>query len=106
MLRCVITALGVLVCFSFPVVAQDMSNGIPPFSAQVGGVYDKVDPQTGRIMITIPIRQKAGPMPVTFSLVMNNHITSSPDFNGGKSAYADPSFTLGANVPLSYVLEP
>lgn len=49
---------------------DDMA-GVSPFSTEDGGVYDKVDFATGRIFISLPVRNKAGKLPFSFALTGN-----------------------------------
>src|SRR5207244_2709005 len=53
----------------------DAAGGIPPFSTQLGGVYDLVDAASSRILVTVPVRSKNGKIPFPFRLVGNFHAT-------------------------------
>jgi YD repeat-containing protein len=52
----------------------DYMAGLPQFSTQDGGVYDKVDLATGRIFISIPIRTKVGKSSFSFALFGNFYV--------------------------------
>jgi hypothetical protein len=52
---------------------QDPAAGILPFSTQAVGIYDSVDLATSNINVTIPVRNKQGKIPFSYSLVGNSH---------------------------------
>jgi RHS repeat-associated protein len=55
-------------------IAQtDPNAGILPFSVQLGGPYDFVNPATSAITIIVPVRSKSGKIPFSFSLAANSH---------------------------------
>jgi len=63
---CSIFAFSML---SGPCSAQQYPNpGFPPFSTQAGGNYDSIDLAVDNISISIPLRNKSGPVPFTSNL--------------------------------------
>jgi len=52
---------------------SDPAAGLNPFSTRVGDVYDSLDLSTSNIFVRIPVRNKAGKIPFSYSLVMNSH---------------------------------
>jgi hypothetical protein len=73
-----------LLVSSFVFAQTDPAAGIPPFSTQVGGTYDLVNPATGNILLTIPVRSKIGKTPFSIKLVGNSH--ASVTTNGAGKA--------------------
>src|SRR5438094_9754034 len=68
-------AICVLLLVSRALAQGDAAGGIPPFSTQLGGVYDLVDAASSRILVTVPVRSKNGKIPFPFRLVGNFHAT-------------------------------
>jgi len=68
----------------------DLAAGILPFSTQVGGAVDSVDLATGNIFINIPVRNKTGKIPFSYSLVGNSHLYVYP---GSSSWYSSMSLS-------------
>jgi len=66
--------LLLLVLVGIGVAQSDPAAGIIPFSTRVGGVYDSVDLATGNIVVKIPIINKTGKLPFSYSLVANSHV--------------------------------
>jgi RHS repeat-associated protein len=68
---------AILVLFAFvpsQIAAQtDPAAGILPFSTHVSGPIDSVDLATSSVLITIPVRSKAGQIPFKYAVVANNH---------------------------------
>ena len=76
-------ALSVL-SLAGPGLAQtDPAAGILPFSTLAGGQYDSIDLATSNILIIIPIRSKAGTIPLNFNLTENNRIYKNPGSSNG-----------------------
>lgn len=63
----------------------DPAAGTQPFAPSVAGPYDQLTPSTSDILITIPVRTKAGTIPFSMKLVGNSHAfvrALSPTSNG------------------------
>lgn len=66
-------ALVLITCLTVCSAQNDPSAGSPALSTHYGGQYDSVDPATGNILVTIPVRTKIGKTPFAFTLVGNSH---------------------------------
>src|SRR2546426_9173366 len=53
--------------------SQDLT-GLPPFSAIHAGVYDNVKIADGGVLLTLPVRSKAGLIPFRSALSLNNSV--------------------------------
>jgi len=56
-------------------LSSGQTPGVPPFSTQHRGLYDSVDLANGNVVVTIPVRSKAGLIPFDYSLVVNNSVS-------------------------------
>jgi RHS repeat-associated protein len=64
----ILLALLALVCFTLPaptIAQQYPYSGFPPFSTQVGGPYDLINLANSNIALMLPLRSKAGPIPLS-----------------------------------------
>jgi RHS repeat-associated protein len=75
------------------------TTGLPPFSTIQGGLYDDVKINDGSILLTLPMRSKAGLIPFSASLVLNNVVGIEPVFPNLVSI--QPQFTLQTSVGFS-----
>src|ERR1700678_341445 len=70
----VFSSLFLSLAIPISLIAQtDPAAGILPFSTQAVGIYESVDLATSNINLTIPIRQKTGKIPLSFTLGGNSH---------------------------------
>jgi RHS repeat-associated protein len=87
--------------------------GIQPFSTHVTGIYDSVDLATGNILVQIPVRNKAGKQPFSYSLMMNssayqgiNDIQTSTLWIISnwfeQSGQLQGALSLGLSIPVEY----
>ena len=86
----------VLAFVSFSVAQSDPAAGLIPFSTHAGGQVDSLDLATGNVTITIPIRDKIGKVPFSFSLVGNSHHYTYPNINN----HNIPSWASGGNAGM------
>jgi RHS repeat-associated protein len=96
-----LTLSGILFLCALPVAAQDPAAGIAPFSTQLGDVYDKVDPATSRILISIPVFKRVGKSALSFSLTLNSHASLPLDPYQSNPLMADPTVRLSPSIPFS-----
>lgn len=93
--------LAVLMCLTSLAFGQ----GLPTFSATDGGQYDTINLQSGAIIVSIPVRSKAGLVPFSFNLVNNNQVMSFPGI-GISGLFAENTPVLHGWSDLQYSTHP
>ncbi len=77
------------------------TTGLPPFSTIQSGLYDSVKINDGSILLTLPIRSKAGLIPFSYSLNSNIYVSAlsngyaSVSSNGQGLAAWTPQTSIG-----------
>lgn len=103
MTRSAVTCVALLFT-SIAFSQTDPVAGVQPFSPQLGGPYDFVNPSTGNIVLIIPVRDKTGKTPFSVKLVDNSHAfirALSPTSNGwfvSTQISTKPFSSLGVTV--------
>ena len=96
----ILLATGLIFCQVHQTFAQT-TTGLPPFSTIQTSVYDNVKINDGAVLLTLPVRSKAGVIPFSYSLNSNIDVqTASP------SGYANVSLNtagLSAWTPQTSV---
>ena len=73
-----LAVLFVFTLMSAAVAQIDPAAGVIPFSTQAVGAYDSIDLASSNILITVPVREKAGKVPFSFKVVANSHAYAFP----------------------------
>jgi hypothetical protein len=66
--------ISLCLLISTPLCLSQSTTGLPPFSTIQGSLYDTVKINDGAVMLTLPVRNKAGLIPFSYSLVLNDGI--------------------------------
>lgn len=70
--RSFLLSISVLVAIQ-TMYGQDPAAGILPFSSNAGDPVDSLDLATSGVLLTIPVRTKAGKIPIVFNLIYDSH---------------------------------
>src|SRR5258708_36395448 len=73
----------------------DPNAGIPRFSTQIGGQYDRANPATSNIFVSIPVRSKTGKVPFALNLVSNFHMWVANGGTAGSFWKSTPGDEIG-----------
>jgi len=98
--------LRALIFFSLVTLAFSQSDptlGLQTFGSERVSAYDSIDVKSSRVLITIPVRDKTGKIPVSFKLLDNSHAW----YDGGwavSTAFVATLFAadLGLSGPFAY----
>ena len=71
-----LAAVAILIFSSTTVIAQTAGGGYIPYSSYTSNKYDIINNTNLNLMLSVPVRSKAGLIPFNFSLQMNNQVTA------------------------------
>jgi RHS repeat-associated protein len=72
-------------------------EGVPPFSTMQPNQFDTINLANDNVLIEIPVRSKAGPIPLSISLAGNSNVKKNANFWAS-------NFTLSPQSPVSFIL--
>jgi RHS repeat-associated protein len=81
---------------SLSLAQTDPAAGIPLFHTRLGGQYDSFDPATSAILLNIPVRNKPGKIPFSYSLLGNSHAWIVVSGQTSQWAVATQSSSVGS----------
>lgn len=81
------------------IAQSDPAAGIIPYTTELGGPYDYVNPATSNIILVIPVRHKTGKIPFSYDLMFNSHAFLTVPLGGQGFAWNVSHTLLGQPFP-------